>query len=269
MPQYNVLQPTELPVVDKTVITSADAPGYEHAPFMQKPGSLMDTAFNLYGFLPEDDDPRWPFLIRYNDTRREVGFNGRNFANAWGATYLSPTPSRKNGYVTTISQDNTLQLDRALDNLSSIPDIAARFEQTVNEDRPVMSLCLTDTLNTNRGEPVPEVTPCPEALYQIRLDYNGYLARVGFNVHREEGVNVISLVNIQGARGAADRISQFVKQFGTSPFDMLVERVQALAGQGPEYEVRGLINPRRGDPHLYWGVLRSAGVVMIRQPANL
>lgn len=231
-------------------------------PFLQKPTSLTDTAFDLYGFLPADGDRRWPFLARYDEISRTIGFRPINFANAWGATYLSAAASYRCGFITTGSPENCLQLDRALDNLERISDVTKRYEASRNGYDADMRLTLTDRLTTDRGKPEIDVTPCPEALYQIRLYYGQYLARVGFNVHEEDS-SVLSIVNIQGSHDASEGIADFKAEFGISPFNMLVQRVLSLAAvQDPGYDVRGMINPNRGNSRLYWGVLSQEGVDM-------
>jgi hypothetical protein len=232
-------------------------------PFLQKPISVIETAFNLFGFLPADGDRRWPFLAKYDETMQRVGFRAMNFANAWGATYLSEVPSYRSGFITTGSQENYLQLDRALDNLDAIPDVTGRYEASQDDYEADMRLSLTDRLTTDRGRPEIEATPCPEALYQIRLYYGQYLARVGFNVHEEDDASILSIVNIQGGHGMSDVITDFKAEFGISPFNMLVQRALSLAAvQDPAYDVRGMVNPTRGNSRLYWGVLNQEGVDM-------
>lgn len=233
-------------------------------PYLQKPISLIDTVFDLYGFLPEDDDPRWSFLSRYDDVKHKIGFGAMNFANAWGATYLSDDISYRSGFVNSFNAENNLQLDRALDNIEYTNDVHERY--ILSEDNyngVTMQLAQTDCLTTNPHEPKRIITPCPEALYQIRLYDDQYLARVGFNLHEETDSTILSIVNIQGVPGGSKRNHEFEKMFGISPFNILVRRVLSLAGvQNPAYTVRGMINPERGNPQLYWGVLEQESVDM-------
>ena len=235
------------------------------SPFIQKPVSLLDTAINLYGFLPADDDPRWSFLTRYEDVKQMVEFRAMNFDNAWRATYLSATTSFRSGYVTTVNPENSLQLNRALDNLSLAKAVTDRYSSSSNDyENFDMRFTVTDRLTTDPTKPSQDETPCPEALYQIRLYETGrYLARVGFNLHHEDSITVLSLVNIQGTPGSVSRNAIFEATHDVSPFNLLVQRVQKLAHtQSPEFEIRGIINPDKGNTNLYWGVLSHEGVEM-------
>lgn len=232
-------------------------------PFVQKPLDVVETAFNLYGFLPDDGDQRWQFLARYDEIKRQTGFRPVNFANAWNAIYLSEEPSRRSGYVSSVNPENCLQLDRALDNLDYIVDLSARYSTSEDGLGEVdMRYVLTDRISSDPTAPKQVVTPCPEALHQIRLyGDDGYLARVGFNVHEEEGLPVVSIVNIQGTPGATERNVAFKTDHGVAPFNALVQRVISLAEvEEPVLEVRGLINPERGNAQLYYGVLAQEGI---------
>lgn len=227
------------------------------APYMQKPLDVVDTAFALFGFLPEDDDPRWHFLSRYTDIQQETHFGRMNFANAWGATYLSDVVSYRSGFVTTANPENGLQLDRALDNLEAAPEVAVRYATSSPGFADyTMHYTLTDRLTFDPCAPPQPVTPCPEALYQIRLYADdAYLARVGFNIHQEADTDVLSIVNIQGIPGGLKRNRAFTETYNISPFNLLVRRVISLANERHPYDIRGLVNPERGNPQLYYGVL--------------
>lgn len=241
------------------------APDRRLGPAMQKPTELLDTVFQLYGFLPTDGDPRWPFLVQYHDVQNDQPFIPMNFANAHGATYLSDETSFATGFVTTAIPENQLQLRRAVDNLGRREEVADRFEVSGDgfEEHDIR-LAVTDSLTTDPTKPAPEVTPCPEALYQVRLFESGrYLARVGFNVHSEDGAPVVSIVNIQGTPDGQERNRDFRREHGVSPFNLLVRRTLSLAEvREPAYEARGLVNPERGNSRLYWGVLTAEGVDM-------
>jgi hypothetical protein len=232
------------------------------SPFLQKPISLVDTTFSLFGFLPDDKDPRWAFLSRYDEIKRTVGFRALNFANAWNATYLSDEASYRAGFVTSANSLNSLQLDRALTNVEHVHDVSNRYATSADDYSDFdIRLSQTDRISTNPDEPKHPETPCPEALYQIRLYDEGYLARVGFNLHEEDGSTILSIVNIQGTPDGIKRNAKFEAEFGVSPFNLLVKRALSLAeAQSPRYNVRGMINPDRGNPQLYWGVLSQEGV---------
>lgn len=231
--------------------------------FLQRPVADTDAAFDLFGYLPADDDLRWSFISRYAEVRESMPIKRIHFENAWGATYLSPVASYRSGYVTTINPENRLQLDRALDNLSFRPEIRERFEYALPGDDVDVRLRLTDALCTHAadGGGKPE-TPCPEALYQLRLyDDVGYLGRVGFNMHVELEAPVVSIVNIQGVPGGTERIGEFTDDHGLPPANYLVQRVQAMFDTDDEsVAVRGLVNPKRGNSRLYYGTLQAEGV---------
>lgn len=236
----------------------------ETQPFMQKPAATLEAAFGLYGFLPEDQDPRWEFLARYASLQDSADFKRINFANAYGATYLSATASYRSGFVTTHNLENGLQLDRALDNLEHIREVSERFEASSDGfDDFDLRLVLTDRLTSDPTQPRQPVTPCPEALFQVRLRTAAYLGRVGFNMHIEQGESIMSIVNVQGVPGGAVENRRFHAAHGIGPFNLLVQRALAIAVQNqPDYEVRGLLNPEKGNSQLYWGVFSEEGVEM-------
>jgi len=232
-------------------------------PGLQKPINVVDTAYNLYGFLPADGDERWGWLARYVNVRENVGFKAINFANAWSsALYLSSTPSYRVGFVNSINPENNLQLSRALDNLSHYQELKHRFLATSGDFSEFdFRFTRTDRLNHEPDKERP-VTPCPEALYQVQLyEDDEYLARAAFNVHLEGELAVLSVANIQGRPGGMDRNRRFRANHGVSPFNIAVRKVAAMARtEEPNYEVRGLLNPLRGNTQLYWGVLQTEGI---------
>lgn len=234
------------------------------SPYLQKPISLVDSTFGLYGFLPVDNDPRWSFLKKYDDVKRTVGFQALNFANAYGATYLSTEVSYHTGFVTSFIEENNLQLDRALDNLEHVSAVTERYDTTNEEYEGFdMQFVLTDRLTSDPTKSEGPITPCPEALYQVRLYDGQYIARVGFNLHDEDGSTVLSIVNIQGTPSGSKRNADFEAAFSISPFNLLIKRTLSIAGAfDPAYKVRGMINPIRGNSQLYWGVLEQEGVDM-------
>lgn len=241
-------------------------------PYLQKPLDLIETTFQLFKYLPEDSDERWLFLQRYHEVKSATDFKPINFANAWGATYLSHVQSFRTGYVTTSSIENNLQRERALDNLSELDRAPGRFasncDSTIYDGTDYeLRLAITDRLTVDPTKPKPEITPCPEALYQLRLFRAGiYLARVGFNLHaagENHETGVLSITNIQGRPGARQEYQRYEKQFDISPFNDLARRALEFAGlDNPTYETRGLINPKNGNSRLYWGVLEQEDIPM-------
>jgi hypothetical protein len=230
---------------------------------MVRPTALLDAAFNVFKFLPHDDDPRWEFLERYAEVSEHVGFKAVHFASARQAIYLSDETSYSVGYVTTMDERNELQLKRALDNLSFRRNVKDGFQDTTDGYAALdIRFAVTDRLTTDPTKQKNVVTPCPEALYQIRLfTDDSYLGRVGFNLHREGGKVVQSLVNIQGVPGGRERNQAFLSQYGATPFNLLVRRaVEVQAAIDRDSETRGLLNPAAGNSQLYWCALQHEGV---------
>lgn len=242
------------------------------SPYLQKPLDLIEATFQLFKFLPEDSDERWLFLQRYHEVKSATNFKPVNFSNAWGATYLSHVQSFRSGYVTTLNEENNLQLARALDNLSELNKVPERVvsncDSTMYDGTDYkLQLAITDQLTVDPTKPKPEITPCPEALYQLRLFRAGiYIARVGFNLHaagENHGTGVLSITNIQGRPGARQEYQRYEDQFGISPFNDLARRALEFAGlDDPTYKTRGLINPKNGNSRLYWGVLEQENIPM-------
>lgn len=104
------------------------------------------------------------------------------------------------------------------------------------------------------------ITPCPEALYQLRMwervetesgsEQLHYIGRVGFNVHFEGDATVISVNNLQHSPNI-DRswLSRFKKgNHGKVVTDFLMDRLQMVAAtyeeqNGKPTVIRGLANP--------------------------
>ena len=236
--------------------------------WLQKDARILDQAFNLFGFVPEDDDERWPFLARYADVKEARNFKPINFENARRATYLSDEKSFSTGFVTTLTWPNPLQLDRALDNLSCREFALGVCEQHIASlDDSGLEYALTDAIITHPHEEKRAVTPCPEALHQLRLnDEDGYLARIGFNMHFEDEVMIVSIANIQGVPDGAARNARFREQRSISPFNYLVRNLRdALGIQDIPIEIRGVLDPKRGNSQLYWGVFTAEGIPIYKQ----
>jgi len=227
---------------------------------MTRPIHQIDAAFDAFGFLPHDDDPRWSFLERYAEISARVGFKAINFANAYGrAVYLSDVASYAVGFVTSYGDENELQLSRALDNLGHKYDVHDRFAASSDDFSDFdIRLALTDRLSTDPTKAPRAITPCPEALYQLRLFVDGeYLARSAFNVHHVDEAVIQSVVNIQGTPGSVARNAAFAAQHGISPFNLLVRRAVAMGQVVPGFRTRGLLNPKRGNSRLYWSALEG------------
>lgn len=229
--------------------------------FLLRPTAEVDTALDVLGFIPEDDDPRWAFVRAYASIHAETRFKPINFANAMRAKYLSDTPSFHAGFATSASPENTLQQARALDNLAAKGKVFGAFAALDTPEN--VCLVMTEAICNDTTRRPLGVTPCPEALYQLRAsDSEGYLARVGFNIHAEEGTLVMSVANIQGVPGAEERNKNYKLQTGKPIFNQLVKIAQGMAPLIDETcEVRGIIDPARGNSGLYWAVFNKEGIV--------
>ncbi|HRF28603.1 MAG TPA: hypothetical protein PL051_03125 [Candidatus Saccharibacteria bacterium] len=232
-------------------------------PGLQKDLELLDAAFSFFDFLPEDDDIRWPLIATYAAVMHVTRFSRLNFENAYRAKYLSAEASYRSGYKTTMSDENNLQLARALSNLASKSDVRDGFNNLMAaegdlDDDIELRLALTDRLSVDPTKAMRAVTPCPEALYQLRLFQDGeYIARTGFNIHREAGARVLSIVNLQGVPGASAKYEAFRERFGKPAFNYLVDRALNLFDD--DTIRRGIVNPK-GNTKLYWAAFEAEGV---------
>jgi hypothetical protein len=242
---------------------------YTFPPGMQKSQRLIDASVGLFGFILPDEDFRWHFAYAYRRAREANRFSHQNLENALGATYLSKRGSRRNGEPGTVSEDNVRQLSRAISNLGAKPMLEGLYMASQPDILPEdvqFQFAVTDRIQEGKEQKAKPaiITPCPEALYQIRLFHQGnYLARVGFNIHIEDGATVASITNIQGRKKGKDDIELFSEDHGIRPFNLLLRRLKALADANPAIpiELRGLRNPRNIDSAcLYNTVLKREGI---------
>lgn len=111
------------------------------------------------------------------------------------------------------------------------------------------------------------ITGCPEAIYQLQLycedKKDGYVARVGFNLHEEEGERIISISNIQGIPVGESLRRGVEEKCGVSPFNFLLGRLKQLASD-TDVCIRGLRNPQCAEAAgLYNTCLKRAGIPII------
>lgn len=239
---------------------------YPFPPGIQKSQRLIDSSLRLYGFILPDQDFRWQ--VAYGFLRSsEAGFSRQNFENALEAVYLSKMTSRRNGEPTTVSEENVRQVARAVQSLGARKMLEDRFAANTPTSQPdslEFQFCVTDRIQEDKKAlDFDRPTPCPEALYQLRLFYKGhYLARIGFNIHREGESTIGSITNIQGRKEGCDLMKDFKHEFGILPFNLLILRLKVLASAGEDpIQLRGLRNPRHSDSSgLYNAVLKREGI---------
>lgn len=227
-------------------------------------GGLLNTCKYLFRCIPEQEDPRWLIASEYEKARDEVGFDGRNFENALLATYLSDTPSFRNGYAAYASEENIRHLCRAIVNLRSHSIFKGMFETTQVSlpEESAVEFDMTDRINLgidNRG-----ITGCPEALYQLRMFYKDrYIARVGFNGHIEGEGFVVSITNVQGVPNGKEVYNWMKDIYQTTPFNLLINYLRGMCESVSPVSVdlRGLKNPRNEQSRgLYNALFESEGI---------
>lgn len=241
---------------------------YQYPPGVQRSQRLIEASVRLFDFIPPANDFRWHFAYEYAQAK-EIGFNKQNLENALRATYLSTTESRRNGKPSTTTERNVRQVSRALKNLGARSILQERYAASKPDlmpDHVRFEFTPTNRIQEdNKQRPIPiAVTPCPEALYQLRIyRENEYLARLGFNIHFESGQMIASIVNLQGRKDGTDLLQGFSGEFGTSAFNVLVRRMRTMAAIDPEnlIELRGLKNPRALERSgLYNSVFKKEGI---------
>ena len=231
--------------------------------WLKKSEGLINTAIKLWGFIPEDSDPRWQIVSGFNKALCEHKFTGENFENALQAIYLSKIPSYRNEYGKFAREPNMRQLLRAIKNVASWPKLQTSFENSrVKSQLPEeISLSLAKTNRLTRGADQKGITGCPEALYQLRFFHKrDYMGRVGFNLHQEYSTNIFSITNVQGVPGSAIGYSEIERKYGLKAFNLLVKKVVRVAREFGNADVRGLKNPRDGDSGFYNSVFKSEGI---------
>ncbi|MEN9407337.1 MAG: hypothetical protein RLZZ455_553 [Candidatus Parcubacteria bacterium] len=241
---------------------------YQYPPGVQRSQRLIEAAVRLFDFIPNSEDFRWHLAYEYAQAK-EVGFNKQNLENALRATYLSTTESRRNGKPSTTTERNVRQVSRALKNIGARRILQERYAASrpdMMPDHVRYEFTPTNRVQEdNKQRPIPiVVTPCPEALYQLRIyRENEYLARLGFNIHFESGQMIASIVNMQGRKDGAEFLQGYSGEFGESAFNVLVRRMKALATSDPDNPIhlRGLKNPRAIERSgLYNSVFKREGI---------
>lgn len=134
--------------------------------------------------------------------------------------------------------------------MSDVVQLSRAFEEGTPYVGPIQ-FELSQTRRVNGGPDKRGITPCPEAVHQVRMFNNDreYLGRVGFNVHREGGAHVITIANIQGAPGRGPEYDRLRRQAGIDPFVATLSITQEVVTNAfPDAIFRSVIPPKARRP---------------------
>lgn len=214
----------------------------------------VDAAIQLFGFIPNSEDLRWAIIQKWNEIRTYT--SQFHLKNAIISTYLSKTTSKHSGSIHQINRQNILQTCRALTNCGYYDLVLKRIGEVVNLSKYQIQFARTDNISTlpnNEG-----ITGCPEAIYQLRLWGEGFIARIGFNIHIENCSPILSITNIQGGKGKEAMLIRFENEMGLKPFNYLIHIIQETF---TDMQIRGLRNPRKVEASaLYNTVLKQCKI---------
>jgi len=229
---------------------------------------LSKVAEHLFHFIPSSDDPRWQVAYNYMKLQeKSVSKFTLYWENALRAIYLSDKPSYREGNIRTFSEANVRQLGRAIYNLSNAKGVESALYQINGKIQDGIKFQYARTKILGGKDLVTGVTACPQAIYQLQVWESKrllgrYIGRVGFNIHHENGANIVSFTNIQGVPNFDYR--DYSNQFGQMPFNTTIELLHQYlsnADHNKEWEFRGLRNPgEEVNAALYNTVLKVSGV---------
>lgn len=214
---------------------------------IEKSEQLVQASIYLFKFILGDDDSRWGIVKKFVDAKEETQFEGVHVETALIATYLSKTNGHRGNYARYSTPESIRQLCRAVVNLSQWENVSNNVDLSSQE----VELEVARTNKITRGTDRRGITGCPEALYQLRMFFNGtYVGRTGFNVHNESSEKIVSITNIQGVPNGKSYHNKIEDRLGTPPMNFLVGRVAGFA-ERIGADVRGLKNPKNGDQRMY------------------
>ncbi|MFA9288519.1 MAG: hypothetical protein ACEQSA_01425 [Weeksellaceae bacterium] len=241
-----------------------------YGPTVLQPQYFQDASEYLFGVLLMDpSDPRLTLAQAYHDTKERVRFKPQHFENALLAIYLSDKPSFRNRYSGFTSEENLRHLCRALHNLGSFHEIGEIFTESQNNEIGIegIDMQLAVTHSVNLGCNAQGITGCPEALYQLQMQWDGhYIGRIGFNTHLENDKRIISVTNIQGIpsenlQAAGLSYENFHDSYGAGPHNMLLRRLKTFSTIDPSIELRGLRNPKHKESSAFYNtVFKNEGL---------
>lgn len=247
---------------------------------IHKTDALINKSLEIFGFILADDDFRWQVVDAALEVKK-VQHTGIHKEAALQAIYLSDEPSYRNKYGDFYSPPNMLQLCRAIINISQFPHVQTAFAQlTANPQTahalsfmakaPGLNLQFQRTNRVELGVNEYNVTGCPEALYQLQAFWKKwYIGRIGFNCHYEANTLVISISNIQGIPGGKEIYKWVRNRTDSNIFNLLVKTLVALSPNllqpGDQLAIRGLANPKKGNPAMYQHVLTAQGVPLFNR----
>lgn len=226
---------------------------------------LINSSIKLFGFILSENDLRWNIANEFSNLTKNHQTNPNSIIGevAQSSIYLSNVPSFRSKYRRPSSLENDIQLARASTNISAIPEYKSVFwGESVNE----CSFTYDRTNNITRKKGMHDITGCPEALHQLRLwsPTGYYLARIGFNVHKEKNdieKKIISISNVQGIPNGIE----WYKKYGIDPFRILIQRLKEVVCIDDKFDIRGLKNPLVNDC-LYNTVFKAVGIERFSAP---
>lgn len=225
--------------------------------------SLVGVAEKLMASVPHPEDPHWSVIVPLARVTKGV----RDAALL--ANYAGDPPSQRHQYGRILGEEAFRQHCRAAVNVAQARPLRDALAAIPQAETP-FTLQLAQTRRVTGGPDGRGITPCPEAVHQVRMfDPDGnYLGRVGFNVHREGGDSVVTIANIQGVPGKGPIYDQMRRQEGIDPFVRTLEKTKALvASVLPGADLRAVIPPKAKRPKFYERVLEAAGIKDLwRQP---
>lgn len=245
--------------LENNLMTILGLPDRISKPLTKRTPQDIRIAKDLFGFEPSDQwDPRWRIVeaLKNSPTSRDV----HRHVAFYEARHLSP-----NGITAYASEygrfghrpENIAQAAMAITNLKHLEP---NQEISISGSTYIR---FHGTTKVTKGTRSDGTTGCPEALHQLQLfDGRQYIGRVGYNLHTERGQKVITIANIQGAKGAVEWLGILKDSLGKHPLNFLVD---FLKNMFPDATFLGVSNPK--DPRatdLQNIVLKKTGIK--RQP---
>lgn len=207
------------------------------------------------GFVPHEQDPHWSIIVPLTD----VPVGVRNAALQ--ANYAGDPYSHRHEFGRIKGEEAFRQHCRAAVNVTQIPTLREAFASAQQPDAP-LTWHLNQTRRVNGVLNVKGITPCPEAVHQVRMfdDAGLYIGRVGFNIHLEAETPIVTIANIQGVPGKGPAYDHLRRQTGSDPFvDTLQFARETMQSVLPDPDFRAVIPSKATRPDFYKRIFRCSG----------
>ncbi len=216
---------------------------------------LHSASIYLFRFILHEKDPRWGLVFEYLKLPR---FKPINFENALRAKYASQMKSKRNQYSSAASDINLRQIARAISNIKiGTSMLEKKFGKPISLGKNCQAI-FERTRSISERTDERGVTGCPEALWQLQLYSNKkYLGRIGFNFHFEHENPILSIVNIQGAKGREKELATAKQELGKPFGEALVSFLKSELGR--RVRCRGIVNTEK-NPALYTMTFRRTKI---------